>query len=191
MLACGLPVSALAALLGGIDFAALACLFAVSAAIAVFGCSLALAISVRASKTHDVMITVAGLWIVWLVSLPIWSGMSTIRGVVPPPDWFKKANPFVLVYAPYAWPGYVSLADVAIFVAALLLISTALLVVTIATIRRACSNRPGASGGFRSSTGSASRGGWHGCQDPRSTAIPYSGVNGVGAGRRDWRESCG
>ena len=43
VLACGLPVSALAALLGGIDFAALASLFAVSAAIAVLGCSLGLA----------------------------------------------------------------------------------------------------------------------------------------------------
>ena len=100
VLACGLPVSALAALLGGIDFVALASLFAVSAAIAVFGLLAGLAISVRASKTHDVMITVGVLWILWLVSLPIWSGMSTIRGVVPPPDWFKKANPFVLVYAP-------------------------------------------------------------------------------------------
>ena len=82
------------------------------------------------------MITVGILWILWLVSRPIWLGMSTVRGVAPPPDWFKKANPFVLVYAPYAWPGYVSMADVAIFVAVLLLISTALLVVTIATIRR-------------------------------------------------------
>ncbi len=136
VLACGVPVSALAALLGGIDFTALASLFAVSAAIAVFGCSLALALSVRASKTHDVMITVGVLWILWLVSVPIWWGMSTVRGVVPAPDWFKKANPFVLVFAPYTWPGYVSLADVAIFVAALLLISTALLAGTIATIRR-------------------------------------------------------
>ena len=82
------------------------------------------------------IIAVLALWILWLVSLPIWSGMSTVRGVVPPPDWFKKANPFVLVYAPYAWPGYVAPADVAIFVAALLLISTALIAGTIATVRR-------------------------------------------------------
>jgi hypothetical protein len=65
------------------------------------------------------LLTVSALGIVWLVSLPTWSGMSTVRGVVLPPDWFKKANPFLLVYAPYSWPGYVGLTDVAIFVAAL------------------------------------------------------------------------
>ena len=136
VLACGLPVSALAALMGGIDPHALVSLFAISAAIAVLGCSLALAISARASKTHDAMVAVMALWILWLVSLPIWSGMSTINGAVPPPDWFKKANPVLLVFAPYSWPGYVGLTDVAIFVAALLLISTALIALTIATIRR-------------------------------------------------------
>ena len=136
VLASCLPVSALAALLGGVDFQALASLFAVSIAIALLGCALALAISVRASKTHDVVIIVMALWIIWLVSLPVWSAMSTVRGVVAPPDWFKKANPFVLVYAPYASPGYVAFPDVAIFVATLLLISAALLTLTIATVRR-------------------------------------------------------
>jgi ABC-type transport system involved in multi-copper enzyme maturation permease subunit len=135
VLFCGLPVSALAALLGGIDPFALASLFAVSVAVAVLGCSLALAISVGASKTHDVIITVAALWILWVVSLPAWSGLSTISGVVPPPDWFKKANPFLVVYAPYVWPGFVILQDVATFVAALLLISAALMAATIATVR--------------------------------------------------------
>jgi hypothetical protein len=99
LLACGLPVTALAALLGGIDPQALFSLFAVSVAIAVLGCSLALAISVRAARTHEVLIAVLALWILWLLSLPIWEGASTISGVVPPPDWFRKANPFVLVYA--------------------------------------------------------------------------------------------
>jgi ABC-type transport system involved in multi-copper enzyme maturation permease subunit len=136
VLACGLPVSALAALLGGIDPQALVSLFAVSAAVAALGCALALAISVRAAMTHDVIIAVLALWITWLVSLPIWSGMTTIKGVVAPPEWFKKSNPFVLVYAPYAWPGHVALADVATFVAAVLLISAGLIAMTIVTFRR-------------------------------------------------------
>jgi ABC-type transport system involved in multi-copper enzyme maturation permease subunit len=135
VLACGLPVSALATLLGGVDPQALVSLFAVSMAIAVLGCTLALAISVRAPKTHDVIITVMALWIVWLMSLPIWSSMSTIRGVMPPPDWFKKANPVLLVYAPYSRPGFVAFSDVAMFVAAVLLISIALIAMTIATVR--------------------------------------------------------
>jgi ABC-type Na+ efflux pump permease subunit len=136
VLACGLPVTALAALLGGIDTQALFSLFAVSVVVAVLGCSLSLAISVRATKTHEVLTAVLALGILWLLGLPIWSGMSTVSGVMPPPDWFKKANPFVLVYAPYAWPGYVAPTDVAVFVAAGLLLSAALVARTIATVRR-------------------------------------------------------
>ena len=56
VLACGLPVTALAALLGGIDPQALFILFVVSVAVAVLGCSLALAISLRAAKIHEVII---------------------------------------------------------------------------------------------------------------------------------------
>ena len=100
MLAGALPVPALATLLGGIDPQALFTLFAVSVALAVLGCSLALAISLRAEKTHEVIIAVMALWILWLISLPIWSGTSSMSGVVPPPDWFKKANPVLVVYAP-------------------------------------------------------------------------------------------
>ena len=66
LLACGLPVTALAALLGGIDTQALLSLFFVSAAVAVLGCSLALAISARAAKTHDVIIAVLAVWMLWL-----------------------------------------------------------------------------------------------------------------------------
>jgi ABC-type transport system involved in multi-copper enzyme maturation permease subunit len=137
LLACALPVTALAALLGGIDFQALFSLFVVSVAVAVLGCSLALAVSVQVAKTHEALLAVLSLWTFWLMSLPIWSGMSTFNGVTPPPDWFKKANPFVLVYAPYSWPGYVGALDVALFVAGALALSAALAAGTIAGLRRA------------------------------------------------------
>jgi ABC-type transport system involved in multi-copper enzyme maturation permease subunit len=135
LLACGLPVTALAALLGGIDPQALLSLFAVSVAIAVLGCSLALALSLSAAKTHEVLIAVLALWILWLLSLPIWSAASTISGVIPPPDWFKKANPVLLVYSPYSWPGYVAGSDVVVFVCGVLLLSAALIARTIARVR--------------------------------------------------------
>jgi ABC-type transport system involved in multi-copper enzyme maturation permease subunit len=136
VLLCGLPVTALAALLGGIDPQALFILFVVSVAVAVLGCSLALAISLRAAKIHEVIILVLALEVLWLLSVPIWAGASAVTGVMPPPDWFKKGNPFVLVYAPYAWPGYVAPSDVAIFVGAVLLFSTAVVARTIALVRR-------------------------------------------------------
>jgi len=56
------PVLALASLLGGIIPETLLWLTAISMALAVFGCSLALALSARASKTHEVLMGVYTIW---------------------------------------------------------------------------------------------------------------------------------
>ena len=136
LLACALPVVSLAALLGGIDGGALVGLFAVSVAIAVLGCALALSISVEVVKTDEVVMAVLAFTTFWLLSLPLWGGLSRAYGLPPPPDWFYAANPFVLVYAPYTWPGHFGLLEVAIFVAAALAISAGLLAMTIARLRR-------------------------------------------------------
>ncbi len=136
LLACALPVVALAALLGGIDGQALVGLFVVSAAVAVLGCSLALAISVEVAKTHEVVVAVLALVTCWLNALPIWIGLARSYGFDMPPEWFYKTNPFVLVYAPYSWPGHVGALDVALFAAASLAISAGLMAATIARLRR-------------------------------------------------------
>jgi ABC-type transport system involved in multi-copper enzyme maturation permease subunit len=136
LLGCALPVVSLAALLGGIDGGALVGLFAVSAAVAVLGCSLALSISVEVVKTDEVVMAVMALVTCWLLSLPLWGGMARAYGLPPPPEWFYATNPFVLVYAPYTWPGHFGLLAVAIFVAAALAISAGLLAATIARLRR-------------------------------------------------------
>ena len=130
------PVVSLAALLGGIDGGALVGLFAVSAAVAVLGCALALSISVEVVKTDEVVMAVLAFTTCWLLSLPLWGGMARAYGLPPPPFWFYATNPFVLVYAPYTWPGRFGLLDVAIFVAAALAISAGLLATTIARLRR-------------------------------------------------------
>ena len=126
----------LAALLGGIDGEALVGLFAVSAAVAVLGCALAIAISAEVAKTDEVVMAVTALITCWLLSLPLWGGMTRAYGLPAPPDWFYATNPFVLVYAPYDWPGHFGLREVAIFVAAALAISAGLLAMTIARLRR-------------------------------------------------------
>jgi hypothetical protein len=136
LLACAIPVVSLAALLGGIDGAALVGLFAVSAAVAVLGCALALSISVEVVKTDEVVMAVLAFTTCWLLSLPLWGGMARAYGLRPPPEWFYATNPFVLVYAPYTWPGHFGLLAVAIFVAAALAISAGLLAMTIARLRR-------------------------------------------------------
>jgi ABC-type transport system involved in multi-copper enzyme maturation permease subunit len=136
LLACALPVVALAALLGGIDGQALVSLFVVSAAVAVLGCSLALSISVEVAKTHEVIMAVVALVNCWLLSLPIWQGAARTYGFDRPPEWFYKTNPFVLVYAPYSWPGHVGPLDVALFAIAAVTISAGSIAATIARLRR-------------------------------------------------------
>jgi ABC-type transport system involved in multi-copper enzyme maturation permease subunit len=142
VLACALPVTALVALLGGIDLQALFSLFAISVAMAVLGSSLALALSVRAVNAHEVMIAVVGTWCLWLLSLPLWWGASMNSGLVPPPEWFMKANPVLLVYAPYTQPGFVTPIDVATFIAAVLLLSAGFIAFTTATLRSSLREPP-------------------------------------------------
>jgi ABC-type transport system involved in multi-copper enzyme maturation permease subunit len=132
MIACGVPVAALAALLGGIDFGALAGAFVVSLALTVFGCVLALAISVWAAKTHEVLMAVYMIEGIWLLSIPFWWALAGPR---VPPAWLEKSHPFVLVFAPYNKPGFVSAVDYAVFVGVLLALSAMLVALTIARLR--------------------------------------------------------
>jgi ABC-type transport system involved in multi-copper enzyme maturation permease subunit len=62
--------------------------------------------------------------------------MARAYGLPPPPEWFYATNPFVLVYAPYTWPGHFGLLEVALFAAGALAISAGLLARAIARLRR-------------------------------------------------------
>ena len=137
LLACALPVAALAGLMGGVDFGALIGLFAVSAAVAVLGCALAMAVSLQAARTQDAIMAVLSLWTLWLLGVMIWDAKARAYSLTRAPDWFCKANPFILVYAPYSRPGYAGPMDVAAFVAGSLAISVVLVAATIAGLRRA------------------------------------------------------
>ena len=86
---------------------ALVILTVVSLAICVVGCALAFALSVRATSTHEVLMVVFAAWAVWLLGAPLWTAAARSGVILGPPGWFLKLNPFVLVYAPYTWPGYV------------------------------------------------------------------------------------
>ena len=130
-----LPVLALVGLLGGIIPEALVILTVVTLAVALLGCSLALALSVRASKMHEVLMVVFAIWSVWLLSVPLWQGAARTRIIVGPPGWAIRLSPFVLAYAPYAWPGYVDVKDVGIFVAVACFVSIAAVVFAIRRLR--------------------------------------------------------
>jgi len=143
LVCCALPVAALAALLGGIDFGALAGLFAVSLALTVFGCALALTVSVWASKTHEALMAVYTLEGFWLLSLPMWHGFSMNLGIWGPPDWYQKGNPIVLTFSPFESPGFVDAIDYLVFVIFLLTLAFALLVLSIVKLRRVTLERTG------------------------------------------------
>jgi ABC-type transport system involved in multi-copper enzyme maturation permease subunit len=135
IITCGVPVVAIIALLGGIEFNAIAGLFGVSLALAVLGCSLAIAISVWATKTHDVLIALYIIEGLWLLALPLWNGWASSGSVMPPPDWFQKANPYVLILSPLYKPGFVGVTDYLIFIAAAFILSAGLAVLSVVKLR--------------------------------------------------------
>ena len=135
LVAATIPVLALSGLLGGIIFEAIVSLTLITLALAIFGCALALAISVRATKTHEVLMAVYGIEAIWVLSPLIWEILSS-TGVVPPvPAWIVGINPFVLAWVPYAWPNSVSTEWVAAFLAGMMAISAVLVAYAVFRLR--------------------------------------------------------
>jgi ABC-type transport system involved in multi-copper enzyme maturation permease subunit len=130
------PVLAISTLLGGVSPEALIVLTVTSLAIALVGCSVALALSVRAAKTHEVLMLVFALWAVWLMAYPIWLGATKSGIVSAPPDWFIKLNPLVFVYAPYVYPTYINTLDMIVWIVLALLISGVAVFFAIRTLRK-------------------------------------------------------
>ena len=134
LVAASVPVLCLTALLGGIIMEALVTLTAVTLALAILGCALALAFSVRASKINEVLMAVFTIWTLWIVGIAIWEDLAPVAS--EPPDWYWKLNPFVLAWAPYTWPTFLQPWDVWIAVGVYLGLSTLLIAYTIWNLRR-------------------------------------------------------
>jgi ABC-type transport system involved in multi-copper enzyme maturation permease subunit len=133
LVACSWPVLALSSLLGGIDPTTLTLAFAVILAVALLGCTLALALSVWARRPHEVVLVIYTFWILALLLWPIWFGFSR-SGLLPPPSsWTLVANPFYLAFAPYGAPHATGWWDYAVFFIATLSGSVAL---TLLAVRR-------------------------------------------------------
>ena len=136
LIACSLPAVSLASLLGGIDPGALTGLTIVSACLAVLGCSLALCVSVRATKTHEALLAVYAVWLLWFLTYPIWDYWGAKYASVPDvPDWYRNLNPFILAVAPYRKPGTVGPLDWLAFAAVTLGASATFLYVAIRRLR--------------------------------------------------------
>ena len=75
LIACAAPVLALTTPLGGVDPMLLIGAILVCLACAVFGCTLALTLSVWGRKTHEVLLTTYAFGILYLLAAPSWAGL--------------------------------------------------------------------------------------------------------------------
>ncbi len=126
LVACTWPVMAISSLLGGIDPIALTLAFAIIVAVAVLGCTIALALSVWARKSHEVILATYTVFILGVLFWPIWYFLAMAGWVGPAPHWALLPNPFYVAFAPYADPGKLDLWDYLAFFGDALLVSTLL-----------------------------------------------------------------
>ena len=193
LVAATVPVLALAGLLGGIIIEAILALTLITLAVAVLGCTLALAISVRATKTHEVLMAVYGIEFVWILAPLLWVLLASSRVVAPVPGWYVGINPFVLAWAPYAWPDYPSPEWLAGVLGGMMAISAGLTVFAVLRLRAEIT------GGAGSLVARRSRHGWaestRGCrgggQARRWTGTRSCGASGAAVDRRGWPGSSG
>ncbi len=132
LLACALPVAAMATLLGGIDPMALTGMLLIAAGVAFLGCSFALMLSVWASKTHEVLSVVFGVWFVWLLACPVY---QILFRVMRSPAWLERSNPFYLAFAPYNYPGETSLIEPALFALGCLILGAGCVAMAVRKVR--------------------------------------------------------
>ncbi|MFL6266854.1 MAG: ABC transporter permease [Actinomycetes bacterium] len=111
LIACAAPVQALATLLGGVDPAMPTGAILVCLACAVFGCTLALTLSVWGRKTHEVLLATYAFGICWLLSAPIWAGLVWMLPWWARPAWLPGSlalvpyNPVFLALSPLSAGG--------------------------------------------------------------------------------------
>jgi hypothetical protein len=136
LVGCSVPVLFLCTWLGGIDPEALIGAYLVSIGIAIFGCTLALTLSVWAKRTHEVLLVVYMIWLLALLIRPIGdSAGSYLRLWISLPGWVDQLNPFWVTYAPYWRPGTTTWRGPVGFLAVALVISGLLAALASARIR--------------------------------------------------------
>lgn len=106
LIAVAAPVLMLTAPFGGVDPALPAGALLVCLACGVFGCSLALTLSIWGRKTHEVLLATYAFGIGWLLSAPVWAGLVSALPSGARPGWLPNFlsllpyNPVYLVLGP-------------------------------------------------------------------------------------------
>jgi ABC-type transport system involved in multi-copper enzyme maturation permease subunit len=135
LVACGVPVLFGAILLGGIDPEAALGVTLVTLGVAVLGATLALALSVWARQTYEVLLVTYLIAAVLALAGPMWAECQRSFGLPAPPGWLEAANPFYLAFLPYLSPGTRCLDEQAVFLAICLGLSAALAVLAVLRLR--------------------------------------------------------
>jgi ABC-type transport system involved in multi-copper enzyme maturation permease subunit len=157
LVACTLPMMSLCTLLGGIDPDALFGAFLITLGVAVLGATLALAFSVWARKTHEVLMGTYAVWGLWLMVGPITSqvfgylpgalkwldrllGMPVSARLDDSIAWvgfLQEADPYRLAFRPYINPTKATLHDGFAFLFGTLAVSAVLAAVSVWKLRTA------------------------------------------------------
>jgi ABC-type transport system involved in multi-copper enzyme maturation permease subunit len=147
LVAATIPVLAIAGLLGGVVFEAIVYLTLLTLALAVLGCSLAMAISVRAIKAHEVLMAVYAIEGVWILGPYVWMIFQSIgTNTVRIPQWVFKTNPYFLAWSPFLWRGTGGLLPLSAVLGGALAVSAGLILYAVLRIRAAEQNRSGVRG---------------------------------------------
>ncbi len=147
LMACGLPVMVLAALLGGVDPDAFLAGTVLVAGTAVLGCSLGLAFSVWANRTDEALLAAYAVLVAWIAACPGWMFFNRIGWILyGPPAWLAGSNPVLLIGTQLWKPGRVGWWDVGMLAAGMLVVSAAVTGVAIATLRTATARSPDEAG---------------------------------------------
>ena len=84
---------------------------AIIVAVAVFGCSIALLLSVWARRSYEVILATYTVFILGILFWPIWYMLSMAGWAGPSAAWALLTNPFYIAFAPYTDPGKLDVWD--------------------------------------------------------------------------------
>ncbi|MGE3821389.1 MAG: ABC transporter permease subunit [Isosphaeraceae bacterium] len=141
LVACALPVTSLLSLLGGVDPDALVGAFLVTVGVALLGCSLAMAFSLWAGKTHEALLGTYAVWGLWLLGPYMIPTLSWATGFALP-TFPEVTDPFHLAFGPYTRPRSVAWTDYLIFLGGTSAISAALAGLAVWRLRSVCNREP-------------------------------------------------
>ncbi len=144
LLLASVPMLSVCLLMGGIDADAMYTGYAVCAALAVFGCALALALSVWGRKTHEVLLAAYLVELLLLLAYPFAAGIQSGLGFGRATDSLAWTNPFLLTFSRYqVFRTKTDGTDLALFLCVTLAAAAVLTLAAAATVRRATTRQSG------------------------------------------------